>query len=178
MSAKFNFGITNFDAIGQSYLTIFQCTTLEGWSKVMNMIQDGYNLYTAAVFFIIQVLLCNYFLLNLTVAVMLDKFKQLNQRQTDKMLRKYERNHERVQNLKKINYIMELRQSNSWKTKLKTLLEKMIYTKPGEPPRDGDENARYNYWICRACWIMIQIPAFHTIVMALIVLNTIILCTD
>jgi len=53
MSAKFNYGITNFDAIGQSYLTIFQCTTLEGWSKVMMMIQDGYNLYTGAIFFII-----------------------------------------------------------------------------------------------------------------------------
>ena len=38
MSAKFNYGITNFDAIGQSYLTIFQCTTLEGWSNIMMMI--------------------------------------------------------------------------------------------------------------------------------------------
>ena len=69
---KFNFGITNFDSIGPSYLTIFQCTTLEGWSQIMVMIQNGYNIYIAACFFIFCVVLCSYFLLNLTVAVMLD----------------------------------------------------------------------------------------------------------
>ena len=58
----------------------------------MNMIQDGYNMYTSAIFFIICVLICSYFLLNLTVAVMLDKFKQLNQKNTDRALMKYEKN--------------------------------------------------------------------------------------
>ena len=55
------------------------------------------------------VVTCSYFLLNLTIAVMLDKFKQLNQENTDRALVKYEKNQKRVQELKKINSIMELR---------------------------------------------------------------------
>lgn len=78
LSPSFNFGITNFDNIGKAYLTIFQCTTLEGWSQIMMMIQDAYNIYASSTFFIMCVLVCSYFLINLTVAVMLDKFKELN----------------------------------------------------------------------------------------------------
>ena len=77
-SSELNYGITNFDSIGPAFLTIFQCTTLEGWSEIMVLIQDGYNMYTSAIFFVICVVICNYFLINLTVAVMLDKFKYLN----------------------------------------------------------------------------------------------------
>jgi len=62
----------------------------------MRMIQDGYNIYTGASFFVICVTTCSYFLLNLTVAVMLDKFKQLNQENTDHALQKYEKNQKRV----------------------------------------------------------------------------------
>lgn len=113
-SKGFNFGITNFDSIFPSFLTIFQCTTLEGWADIMALIQDGYNMYTSAIFFIICVVICNYFLINLTVAVMLDKFKNLNQANTDKVLMKYEKNSVRVQELKKINHIMELHKSISW----------------------------------------------------------------
>ena len=69
------YGITNFDGIGEAYLTIFQCTTLEGWSEIMMMIQDSYNIYISTTFFIICVVICSFFLLNLTIAVMLDKFK-------------------------------------------------------------------------------------------------------
>lgn len=30
-----NYGITNFDNIGYSMLTVFQCITLEGWTDMM-----------------------------------------------------------------------------------------------------------------------------------------------
>lgn len=30
-----NYGITNFDNIGYSMLTVFQCITLEGWTDIM-----------------------------------------------------------------------------------------------------------------------------------------------
>ena len=75
MIKELNYGITNFDTIASSYLTIFQCTTLEGWTKIMQMMQDGYSLFFSTMFFIALVIVCSYFLLNLTVAVMLDNFK-------------------------------------------------------------------------------------------------------
>jgi len=46
----------------------------------MVMIEDGFNIYISAFFFISCVVICSYFLLNLTVAVMLEKFKRLKQR--------------------------------------------------------------------------------------------------
>jgi len=69
----------------------------------MIMIQNAYNFYISAIFFILCVVICSYFLLNLTVAVMLDKFKLLNQENIDKALMKYEKNQRRIQELKKIN---------------------------------------------------------------------------
>ena len=71
---ELNFGITNFDNFASSYLTIFQCTTKEGWTRVMTIIQDGYSFAAACIFFICFIIICSYFLLNLTVAVMLDNF--------------------------------------------------------------------------------------------------------
>ena len=63
--------------------------------------------------------LCSYFLLNLTVAVMLDKFKLLNQENTDRALLKYEKNQRRVQELKQINNITELKKKISFWNKAK-----------------------------------------------------------
>ena len=30
-----NYGVTNFDHMGNAFLTIFQCITMEGWTTVM-----------------------------------------------------------------------------------------------------------------------------------------------
>jgi len=73
-----NYGITNFDHIGSALLTIFQCTTLEGWTDIMYMVSDGYNIYASNVFFSLCVIICSYFLLNLTVAVMFENFNAMH----------------------------------------------------------------------------------------------------
>ena len=142
------------------------------------MIQNGYNIYISAFFFIFSVVLCSYFLLNLTVAVMLDKFKLLNQENTDRALFKYEINQRRVQELKEITNIMELKKKISFWNKVKYAYQLIIYENPGEPPRKGIENKRYDWAICRICWKIEHIPFFNTFVMLLIILNTIILATD
>ena len=49
----------------------------------MYLIADSYNYYISAVYFIALVLVCAYFLLNLTVAVMWDNFAKLNQEQKE-----------------------------------------------------------------------------------------------
>ena len=40
VSFVINYGITKFDSIGDAYLTIFQCTTLEGWTRIKVIIED------------------------------------------------------------------------------------------------------------------------------------------
>jgi hypothetical protein len=93
---QLNYGITRFDNIGYSYLTIFQCSTLEGWTKVMMMIQDGSHYATATIFFSALVIFCSFFLLKLTIAVMLANFKFLNQHKTDALLLRYEKNQTKI----------------------------------------------------------------------------------
>ena len=43
----------------------------------MYSVQDSYNIFVSAVYFCLCVIICSYFLLNLTVAVMLDNFQEL-----------------------------------------------------------------------------------------------------
>ena len=38
--------VTNFDNILWSFITIFQCITLEGWADVMYHTQDAFNAWT------------------------------------------------------------------------------------------------------------------------------------
>ena len=38
-----NFGLTNFDNVGSAFLTIFQCTTMDGWTAIMAIHEDPEN---------------------------------------------------------------------------------------------------------------------------------------
>lgn len=44
----------------------------------MYFIGDAYNIYISAMYFVFCIIICSYFLLNLTVAVMLENFSSLN----------------------------------------------------------------------------------------------------
>ena len=79
MYPELNYGVTNFDDFGHAYLTVFQVVTLEGWVRIMEIYNNGDSLVLSTLFFVMCVLICSYFLLNLTIAVMLDNFKQINQ---------------------------------------------------------------------------------------------------
>ena len=79
---RLNYGITNFDNIGNAFLTIFQCITQEGWTKIMNIYTDVYANWFVNLYFISCVVICSFFLLNLTIAVMLMKYEELDKLQT------------------------------------------------------------------------------------------------
>jgi len=80
---ELNWGITNFDNIGSAFLTIFQCITMEGWTKVMYIFQDSQLDEAVSIFFIFCVVICSFFLLNLTIAVMLNKYEELDKSEHD-----------------------------------------------------------------------------------------------
>jgi succinate dehydrogenase/fumarate reductase cytochrome b subunit len=92
MYPEFNYGLTNFDNIGFAYLTVFQVVTLEGWVKIMEIYNDGDSLILSTIFFVLCVLICSHFLLNLTIAVMLDNFKQINQQNEDLQQLQFQQN--------------------------------------------------------------------------------------
>ena len=78
---ELNYNITNFDNIGMAFLTIFQCITMEGWTKIMNFYQDAYYSWFIGFYFVTCVVICSFFLLNLTIAVMLMKYEELDKLQ-------------------------------------------------------------------------------------------------
>ena len=80
---ELNYGLTNFDDIGSAFLTIFQCITMEGWTYIMNIYEDAYLAWFVDVYFIGCVVICSFFLLNLTIAVMLMKYEELDKDQSD-----------------------------------------------------------------------------------------------
>ena len=72
----FNYGLTNFDNIFKSFLISFLITTGEGWSKIMYLMIDGYNYYISVLYFIIAVVTNYFFMIKLTIAVLLYKFEK------------------------------------------------------------------------------------------------------
>ena len=59
-------------------MTIFQTVTLEGWSQLMWMYSDSYNWLITSFFFISCIVVCSVFLLNLTIAFLLQNYSELD----------------------------------------------------------------------------------------------------
>ena len=51
---------------------------MEGWTKVMYIYQDAYAHWFVSIYFISCIVICAFFLLNLTIAVMLNKYEELS----------------------------------------------------------------------------------------------------
>lgn len=81
MIPELNWGLTNFDNIGYAFLTIFECIIGEGWSTVMNIFSDAYSEAVVNIYFVLCVFICSFFLLNMTIAVMLMKYQELEKQQ-------------------------------------------------------------------------------------------------
>lgn len=66
---------TSFDNIYIAVFTIFQCSTLEGWTSIMYILQDGES-EPAWLYMVIMILLFTYFVINLYCAVITMSFQQ------------------------------------------------------------------------------------------------------
>lgn len=71
------YGIVNFNDIGHAALTIFTGVTLEGWADSMYMAQDSYNYWGSTLYWLILILFAGLFLVNLALAVVADKFAEI-----------------------------------------------------------------------------------------------------
>ena len=73
-----NFGFSNFNHLGSAFLTIFQCITLEGWIDITHIYEDSYDAGFVNFYFLLCILVCSFFVLNLTIAVMLLKYEEFD----------------------------------------------------------------------------------------------------
>lgn len=56
---------------------------MEGWTKIMNIFEDAYVRWFVQLYFVMCVVICSFFLLNLTIAVMLMKYEELDKNQAN-----------------------------------------------------------------------------------------------
>ncbi|KRX08852.1 hypothetical protein PPERSA_08956 [Pseudocohnilembus persalinus] len=73
MIANPNFGVTNFDNLAYSFLMVFQCVTMEGWTEIMYWLFDSFSIFVVF-YFVVLIFIGSFFLLNLTLAVIKAKF--------------------------------------------------------------------------------------------------------
>jgi voltage-dependent calcium channel N type alpha-1B len=69
-----NYGITSFDNIGYSMLTVFQCITMEGWTTMMYYTNDSIGNRFTWVYYIPLIILGSFFMLNLVLGVLSGEF--------------------------------------------------------------------------------------------------------
>jgi len=73
---KLNYGYTTFGNFFNSMFIVFQVTTMEGWGNIMYIVMSAHNSVLAAVYFISLIILNNYFMMNLLVAILLFNFEK------------------------------------------------------------------------------------------------------
>ena len=67
-SEDYNWGITQFDNIGQSFVTIFQAVSEEGWTDIMYAVMDVDGTVSAYIVFMLLIFCGSFFLMNLFLA--------------------------------------------------------------------------------------------------------------
>ncbi|KAM7535463.1 hypothetical protein Aperf_G00000089211 [Anoplocephala perfoliata] len=75
-----NFGITSFDNIGYSMLTVFQCITMEGWTDIMSSTDYAFGNRFNFFYFITLIVLGSFFMLNLVLGVLSGEFAKERER--------------------------------------------------------------------------------------------------
>ncbi|KAI1305266.1 Voltage-dependent calcium channel type A subunit alpha-1 [Halotydeus destructor] len=75
-----NFGITSFDNIFFSMLTVFQCITMEGWTAVLYWTNDALGSRFNWIYFVPLIILGSFFMLNLVLGVLSGEFAKERER--------------------------------------------------------------------------------------------------
>lgn len=73
------FSYATFDNLFRGFLTLFQISTLQNWYKIMYMLQDSYNSYISGIFFVIYLLMTNYFVHILIIGIIMQRFIEFNE---------------------------------------------------------------------------------------------------
>lgn len=73
-----NYGFSSFNHLPAAFLTIFQCITLEGWIDITHIFEDSYDPWFVDFYFLLCIIICSFFVLNLTIAVMLLKYEEFD----------------------------------------------------------------------------------------------------
>ena len=199
---ELHYGRINFDNIGNALLTVFQCLTLEGWADIMNNFQDSYDKYFTTIYFIALVLVWALLLINLIIAVLLDKLEE-NQNKNhsddnyDELVQhlvklgfsssqslKYNKSEDPLKEMGwaefLISHELNMVKSNDKEgtSKLYKIVQESLLYFLKKPKIMYPEDKYFEYKIVKWIYYLVNHPLFHLFIFLSIITNTITLWFD
>ncbi|CAH2060517.1 unnamed protein product, partial [Iphiclides podalirius] len=195
-----NYGITNFDNIGYSMLTVFQCITLEGWTDIMYAIADVKGNLWVWIYFVTMVIFGNFFVMNLILGVLSGEFSK--EREKAKSRGDFQKSRERQQfeeDLKGyLNWItvaeeLDLENDQGQKDEDRDSSGKKERKNEGSQKNDNTNGEQTQTSTCkiycrrfdkinrrmrRACRKAVKSQAFYWAIIVLVFLNTLVLASE
>uniref|UniRef100_A0A3Q1G2X1 Voltage-dependent L-type calcium channel subunit alpha n=1 Tax=Acanthochromis polyacanthus TaxID=80966 RepID=A0A3Q1G2X1_9TELE len=184
-----NNGITHFDNIGFAMLTVYQCITMEGWTKVLYWVNDAIGNEWPWLYFVPLILLGSFFVLNLVLGVLSGEFTK--EREKARSRGEYQKLRERQQLDEDLHGYME------WITHAE-VLDADREGKGLLPLTSGDSDTdslydlegksriiyyyrlgrRWNRFFRMKCLVYVKTKTFYWVVMFLVFLNTLTIATE
>uniref|UniRef100_A0A672IEZ9 Voltage-dependent L-type calcium channel subunit alpha n=1 Tax=Salarias fasciatus TaxID=181472 RepID=A0A672IEZ9_SALFA len=188
-----NNGITHFDNIGFAMLTVYQCITMEGWTKVLYWVNDAIGNEWPWIYFVPLILVGSFFVLNLVLGVLSGEFTK--EREKARSRGEFQKLRERQQLDEDLHGYME------WITHAEVLdadregkgqlEEHWPSWRDFKMPR-VNEGARlftavlvfsrlarrWNRFFRMKCLVYVKTKAFYWVVMFLVFLNTLTIATE
>uniref|UniRef100_A0AAQ5XES1 Voltage-dependent L-type calcium channel subunit alpha n=1 Tax=Amphiprion ocellaris TaxID=80972 RepID=A0AAQ5XES1_AMPOC len=183
-----NNGITHFDNIGFAMLTVYQCITMEGWTKVLYWVNDAIGNEWPWVYFVPLILLGSFFVLNLVLGVLSGEFTK--EREKARSRGEYQKLRERQQLDEDLHGYME------WITHAEVLdadREGLLPLTSGDSDTDSLYDLegktwvvfvfsrlarRWNRFFRMKCLVYVKTKTFYWVVMFLVFLNTLTIATE
>uniref|UniRef100_A0A4W6F591 Voltage-dependent L-type calcium channel subunit alpha n=1 Tax=Lates calcarifer TaxID=8187 RepID=A0A4W6F591_LATCA len=184
-----NNGITHFDNIGFAMLTVYQCITMEGWTKVLYWVNDAIGNEWPWLYFVPLILVGSFFVLNLVLGVLSGEFTK--EREKARSRGEFQKLRERQQLDEDLHGYME------WITHAEVLDadregKGLLPLTSGDSDTDslygleGKSRIIYYYRLARRwnrffrmkCLVYVKTKSFYWLVMFLVLLNTLTIATE
>uniref|UniRef100_A0A4W6F8S2 Voltage-dependent L-type calcium channel subunit alpha n=1 Tax=Lates calcarifer TaxID=8187 RepID=A0A4W6F8S2_LATCA len=177
-----NNGITHFDNIGFAMLTVYQCITMEGWTKVLYWVNDAIGNEWPWLYFVPLILVGSFFVLNLVLGVLSGEFTK--EREKARSRGEFQKLRERQQLDEDLHGYME------WITHAEVLDAdregKGERYKPPQRPSPCTRvifvfsrlARRWNRFFRMKCLVYVKTKSFYWLVMFLVLLNTLTIATE
>uniref|UniRef100_A0A665W315 Voltage-dependent L-type calcium channel subunit alpha n=1 Tax=Echeneis naucrates TaxID=173247 RepID=A0A665W315_ECHNA len=184
-----NHGITHFDNLGFSMLTVYQCITTQGWTDVLYWLNDAIGMEWPWIYFTTLILVGSFFVLNLVLGVLSGEFTK--EREKAKSRGEFQKLRE-TQQLDE-----DLRGYMDWITQAEVMDNDQ--ERQGLLPMEngGSESVsvgkmdtmqliiyyyklarKWNRWLRRKCRIYVKSKLFYWWVIVLVFFNTLAIATE
>uniref|UniRef100_A0A672IF76 Voltage-dependent L-type calcium channel subunit alpha n=1 Tax=Salarias fasciatus TaxID=181472 RepID=A0A672IF76_SALFA len=179
-----NNGITHFDNIGFAMLTVYQCITMEGWTKVLYWVNDAIGNEWPWIYFVPLILVGSFFVLNLVLGVLSGEFTK--EREKARSRGEFQKLRERQQLDEDLHGYMEwithaevLDADREGKAETQTQTACTAWRGRAGSSTTSDRLARrWNRFFRMKCLVYVKTKAFYWVVMFLVFLNTLTIATE